>query len=212
MRRLTVVNCSTETVSCHVGRQDTCEAQSDISILPASSTTLEIPSFRRSALILTPQAARSKSAAGLDEKQAVAPDRLAVRVPLSLGALWKEVDVPEGCAWRVYRSKVRPAGVEMVQGAWAHRSVQITRKHHQLLVIPRRKLHAFLSEIPDTVPLSCLTLPGTHDTYVHAYALPNGYSPNPVWPSMAGRYHSASHSKRRSQYNLPRVFAYWTFG
>ncbi|EGN96244.1 hypothetical protein SERLA73DRAFT_76223 [Serpula lacrymans var. lacrymans S7.3] len=64
---------------------------------------------------------------------------------MALGAQWQAIKTPRDCAWRIYRSK-------------------ITRKHHRLLIIPRRDTSNFLSEIPDTVPLSSLLLPGTHDT------------------------------------------------
>ncbi|KAI0693724.1 PLC-like phosphodiesterase [Cytidiella melzeri] len=38
------------------------------------------------------------------------------------------------------------------------------KMHHRLLILPRRDMTNFLSDIPDSVPLSSLTLPGTHDT------------------------------------------------
>ncbi|KZT70188.1 PLC-like phosphodiesterase [Daedalea quercina L-15889] len=64
---------------------------------------------------------------------------------MSLGAVWKVVKVPEECPWGVYRCKV-------------------SRKHHLLLILPRRDLASFLSDFPDSLPLSSMLLPGTHDT------------------------------------------------
>lgn len=42
---------------------------------------------------------------------------------------------------------------------------QSKRNHHSLLILPERDAAAYLARLPDTVPLSALTLPGTHDTY-----------------------------------------------
>ncbi|OBZ75822.1 hypothetical protein A0H81_04799 [Grifola frondosa] len=67
-----------------------------------------------------------------------------VNVPIALGATWKVVEMPSHCPWRIYRSK-------------------ISKRHHKLSIFPRRELSSFLAEIPDTVPLSALMLPGTHD-------------------------------------------------
>lgn len=35
-----------------------------------------------------------------------------------------------------------------------------SRKHHSLLILPRRDLAAFLSDFPDSLPLSSMLLPG----------------------------------------------------
>ncbi|KAJ8093019.1 hypothetical protein PM082_020498 [Marasmius tenuissimus] len=43
-------------------------------------------------------------------------------------------------------------------------STKVAKKHYQVAIFPRRNLAAFLSEIPDSVPLSSVLLPGTHDT------------------------------------------------
>ncbi|KAF9009474.1 PLC-like phosphodiesterase [Cyathus striatus] len=64
---------------------------------------------------------------------------------MSLSASWQVAKVPHGCPWRIYISR-------------------ITKTHHRLLILPRRDMSSFLSEMPDTLPLSSLMLPGTHDT------------------------------------------------
>ena len=56
------------------------------------------------------------------------------------------------------------AGARVLQSLPAQK---VSRKHHRLLVLPRRDTSCFLKYIPDTVPLSCVALPGTHDTLVN---------------------------------------------
>lgn len=53
--------------------------------------------------------------------------------------------MPEDCPWRIYRD-------------------QTSRKRVDILVLPKRNLGSFLSDLPDTTPLYSLCLPGTHDT------------------------------------------------
>ncbi|KAK7035808.1 PLCXc domain-containing protein [Favolaschia claudopus] len=60
-------------------------------------------------------------------------------------ASYKPVTVPEDCLWRIYLCKT-------------------SRKHYKLIVIPRRSLPSFLSDVPDDTLLSDCLLPGTHDT------------------------------------------------
>ncbi|KIP02632.1 hypothetical protein PHLGIDRAFT_32127 [Phlebiopsis gigantea 11061_1 CR5-6] len=144
MKRITVVNCSLDVVNC---RAEKCGVEGDGDgaklVFPGASMTLELPSFRVG-LVLTPQSVTEKSSS-VDEKWSVAPTGFSVRGPLALGAMWKEVPVPGQCPWIMYRIKV-------------------SRKHHRVLVLPRRDTSCFLKHIPDRVPLSCVTLPGTHDT------------------------------------------------
>lgn len=40
--------------------------------------------------------------------------------------------------------------------------IQVSRKHHQLLIIPRREMSSFLADMPDSLSLSSLLLPGTN--------------------------------------------------
>ncbi|KAF7323211.1 PLCXc domain-containing protein [Mycena chlorophos] len=61
------------------------------------------------------------------------------------GASWKALLAPEDSLWRLYLRKVGP-------------------EHRELVILPRRNLASFLSPIPDSVPISRLFLPGTHDT------------------------------------------------
>ncbi|KAH9063751.1 PLC-like phosphodiesterase [Lactarius deliciosus] len=51
----------------------------------------------------------------------------------------------EDCPWRIYRDQTR-------------------KKRIDILVLPKRPLESFLSDLPDTTPLYSLCLPGTHDT------------------------------------------------
>ncbi|CCM05793.1 uncharacterized protein FIBRA_08026 [Fibroporia radiculosa] len=75
----------------------------------------------------------------------VVPNAYTISLSMDLGAMWKLMNVPGSCPWRIYRCRS-------------------SRRHHRLLILPRRDLSSFLANMPDTVPLSSLTLPGTHDT------------------------------------------------
>ncbi|KAI9511337.1 PLC-like phosphodiesterase [Russula earlei] len=58
---------------------------------------------------------------------------------------WNNVSMPEDCPWRIYRD-------------------QSSGKRVDILVLPKRALESFLSDLPDKTPLYSLCLPGTHDT------------------------------------------------
>ncbi|KAF9484914.1 hypothetical protein BDN70DRAFT_871897 [Pholiota conissans] len=83
------------------------------------------------------------SATALIEKEEwhIHPESFKIRFSLELTSSWQLVDVPRGCPWRVYVGR-------------------ITRKHHSILILSRRNLGSFLSELPDGLPLSSTVLPG----------------------------------------------------
>ncbi|KIJ69662.1 hypothetical protein HYDPIDRAFT_80179 [Hydnomerulius pinastri MD-312] len=70
-----------------------------------------------------------------------------VNLPVTPGAKchWTRVTVSEDSPWIIYCNR-------------------ISRKHHCLVVFPHRDTSCFLASIPDSVPLSSLMLPGTHET------------------------------------------------
>lgn len=100
-----MVNRSQDVVTCRIEPTFRGAGFECYTVPPDDTTTLELPSFRVG-LILTPQSLAEKETL-LDEKEAAAPDDFAIRVPLSLTALWKAVPVSEDCPWLVYRVKVR---------------------------------------------------------------------------------------------------------
>lgn len=106
MRRITVVNRSQDVVTCRIEPTLRGTGFEYYTVHPDSTATLELPSFRVG-LVLTPHSLAEKGAL-LDEKdsEAAAPDNFAIRVPLSLSALWKAVPTSEDCPWLVYRVKV----------------------------------------------------------------------------------------------------------
>ncbi|OSX64855.1 hypothetical protein POSPLADRAFT_1053664 [Postia placenta MAD-698-R-SB12] len=109
-------------------------------LLPSLATTTTIAKHASVFTFSTP------AQRGDYEKDWVAvPKVYAVTLPRVLGATWKVVDLPSGCPWTMYRARV-------------------SRKHHRLLILPRRELSSFLAKLPDSLPLSSLMLPGTHDT------------------------------------------------
>ncbi|KZT20266.1 PLC-like phosphodiesterase [Neolentinus lepideus HHB14362 ss-1] len=68
-----------------------------------------------------------------------------IRTKRNIGRSWKVIKLAEQCPWRIYQNR-------------------ISRRHKQLVILPKRNLSSFLSELPDSLPLSSLLLPGTHDT------------------------------------------------
>ena len=133
-------------------------------------------------------------------------------VPLSLGAKWTAVRTPTACPWRIYRTKASAAFLQVE----LHITMppQVSKGHYKLSVFPRRDLSSFLSQIPDTLPLSSLLLPGTHDTCVEPPIL---LPCNLVhilhfsgWRSTAGQYLNASLPRPRSRCSCAPASAYWT--
>lgn len=98
---------------------------------------------------------------------------LSASIPLTMGAKWKTVRVQEGCPWRIYRSRVSISSSRTLYAKLIYFAVQITRKHHRLTVLPRRDMASFLSDMPDSVPLSALVLPGACRPSFRAAAQPD---------------------------------------
>ncbi|TCD66693.1 hypothetical protein EIP91_001047 [Steccherinum ochraceum] len=143
MRKLTVSNRTEHTLSVEYYGPKQPHLNSCV-ILPEASTSLEVSSSK-SHFVLSTDSSSKWSTYDDDEKVSVDADAFQTRFPLKFGAQWKAVKVEDGCPWRIYRSKT-------------------SRRHHRLLVLPKRNLASYLSELPDSVPLSSLALPGTHDS------------------------------------------------
>ncbi|KAI0933495.1 hypothetical protein AcV5_005625 [Taiwanofungus camphoratus] len=137
MKRLTIFNYTGEVLVCQSGL----EGKRELLVIPHSlckATT--ISKYHRTLTLTTPDPCEIDK-----EGWIIKPDVFTIRLPMALGAAWKVVDVCYNCPWRIYRSRV-------------------SRKHHKLLILRRRDLSSFLAEMPDSLPLSSLLLPGTHDT------------------------------------------------
>lgn len=113
MKHLTIVNHSSEIVLCRVGQSNAKGAlliddhRRELNvILPSVAMTVDMKTFGVP-LTLTPQTVTEKSTS-VDEKWSISPNAFEIRMPMSLGALCKVVEVPEDCPWRIYRSKVNP--------------------------------------------------------------------------------------------------------
>ncbi len=128
-------------------------------VLPHTSTTITAPEACNGLHI--EQCGSEKEELGLS-------NGLTATIPLKLGAKWKSVRVPSDGPWRIYRSKVCRMHVDLFStvnnGGWDD---QISKGCYRLSVFERRDMASFLSQMPDSLPLSSLLLPGTHDTYVH---------------------------------------------
>ncbi|KAI0084005.1 PLC-like phosphodiesterase [Irpex rosettiformis] len=141
MPQLSIVNRSGEAISCH---RDAEGGVSEI-IQPSTTVAIQLPTLRLN-LTLSPCVS--------DEKEKSTPvhdgwgsglNGIVIGHSLTFGATWAVLKASEGSPWIIYRLK-------------------ITREHHYLLILPRRDMTQYLSDIPDSVPLSSVTLPGTHDT------------------------------------------------
>ncbi|TFK34842.1 PLC-like phosphodiesterase [Crucibulum laeve] len=153
--RLTILNLTDEAITASLPTKD--KYVSEQALLPPSlSTTTHSLKGYRSKLTLKP----SNIDPDEDKKWLIHAEGLSIKLSMALGASWQVVTVPEGCQWRIYISR-------------------ITRKHHKLLIFPRRDMSSFLSEMPDRLPLSSLVLPGTHDTMaLHGWPISQCQSPS----------------------------------
>ncbi|GBE82695.1 hypothetical protein SCP_0410800 [Sparassis crispa] len=135
MKRISLVNHTTDVLV-----WGSCDLVEHEILSPSVSTSISLSKFHTSVTIAVVSAS-----ANVDKEWAVPAKAFTIRLPLSLGASWKAVEVEKGCPWRIYQSRV-------------------SKKHHRLLILPRRDMSTFLAEMPDSLPLSSLLLPGTHDT------------------------------------------------
>ncbi|KAF8061642.1 hypothetical protein FPV67DRAFT_289811 [Lyophyllum atratum] len=140
---LTLLNFTDENISCRCVSKRSSVAQPEILLAPSTPRTIDCT--KPGELELLPRSATGRTPDGGSKEWLVKPEESSIRISLALGALWRVVHVPDGCPWRIYLSK-------------------ITKRHHRLFVFPQRNLASFLSEMPDTLPLSSLCLPGTHET------------------------------------------------
>ncbi|KAL0564936.1 hypothetical protein V5O48_017101, partial [Marasmius crinis-equi] len=140
MLKLTFLNLTDQEITCSWQSQSrTAPYQQQVKLV-SHSTTAEIS--KRGCRHLSFSVGSGNKEADAEDIQAVGP---VMEIALSLSSTWHVVKVPEECPWTMYSTKV-------------------AKKHYQLTIFPRRNLAAFLSEIPDSVPLSSVLLPGTHDT------------------------------------------------
>ncbi|KAF5331154.1 hypothetical protein D9619_006057 [Psilocybe cf. subviscida] len=139
----------------------------DLVLLPSLGAGASLPSARNVKVVLghaRPILDRLDSsftsASTVDPKGAdVKHFKLELAVP-ALGTSWKALEVPNESPWRVYARRV-------------------SRKRYNLVVLGHRSLGSFLSQLPGTLPLSSLSLPGTHDTMAfHGWPISQCQSPS----------------------------------
>ncbi|CAL1703413.1 unnamed protein product [Somion occarium] len=141
MKRLTIHNRTNESVSLDT-IVHTFPTERRMTILPGGSTTLPVRRFGAPLTLYRQDVSKDHS---LYVKELASPSKIIVHGPMMLGATWRAVEVGKDCPWIIYRSRS-------------------SRRQRSLLILPRRNLSAFLRDLPDTLPLSALALPGTHDT------------------------------------------------
>jgi hypothetical protein len=105
--------------------------------------------------------ARSISIRAAASKESTLPDISSsfVRLRLKLGRKWTRHSI-EHNAWDIYEFYVRYPPVSRP----SLMDPQIAKSRYAVLIFDKRNSANFLSSIPDTVPLSGLLLPGTHQT------------------------------------------------
>ncbi|KAF8655869.1 hypothetical protein AX16_002952 [Volvariella volvacea WC 439] len=79
-----------------------------------------------------------------DDEGSKGSEEFAIRLHFGLRP-WKAQTVPPNCPYRIYSHK-------------------ISKDHYNVIILQKRDMASFLSELPDTLPLSSLLLPGTHET------------------------------------------------
>lgn len=138
--QLTLLNLTGQEITCSWTTRD---GQQDVSASPSFPTITNIPRYRRKLRFSLSLAKLKLNEAEPEWK--VDPASSITQISLSTSASWQVVSVPGGCPWSMYSTK-------------------IAKKHYQVTILPKRRLDAFLADMPDTIPLSSLLLPGTHDT------------------------------------------------
>ncbi|KAK7037457.1 hypothetical protein VNI00_010949 [Paramarasmius palmivorus] len=134
--QLTFLNLTSNDISCSWQASST---EHTLVALPATPTTTQVKKRPRYFTFSRPLSKEYEA------EWKIEPASTLTQISLSLSASWQVVSVPDDCPYWMYSTK-------------------IGKKHYQVTILPRRSLAAFLSDIPDTVPLSSLLLPGTHDT------------------------------------------------
>ncbi len=177
--RLTFVNLTNDTitVSRHLssgscGRPQLSDdvAEEICSVNPMSNQDTELRGDWNNYVLLRSLGTREKQGGdsvgnhSISKEWLIKPENLTVRISLSLGASWQVLDIPRICPWRMYHSKVCSPCFYEWKGNSSLVLQQVGGGHHNILILPRRDLNSFLAELPDSLPLSALVLPGTHDT------------------------------------------------
>ncbi|KAJ3546549.1 hypothetical protein NM688_g5503 [Phlebia brevispora] len=135
MKQLTIVNHSREIVLCRISRSD-------------AKGNADNDSSRKELNVILPSVAMTLEVKNFAVPLTLTPQTVTEK-STSIDEKWSIA--PNGFSIRM----------PMAMGAFWK---VISRKHHRLLILPRREMNSFLEDIPDSVPLSCLMLPGTHDT------------------------------------------------
>ncbi|EPQ58546.1 PLC-like phosphodiesterase [Gloeophyllum trabeum ATCC 11539] len=117
-----------------------------LSIGPSSSTTVaKLGSSFRLHLGRRPSSNSTEDAVYREDKALLRDSSFVIKTRWTTGRSWKVINLPEECPWRIYQ-------------------IRVSRRQKQVVILPKRDLSSFLSELPDTLPLSSVLLPGTHDT------------------------------------------------
>jgi len=113
--------------------------------LPNQESELSVPKVEEKAL--------------LDKEWDVNPEGFKIRFSMTLSASWQVVPVATDSPWRIFCTKVSDPQFSTANESTAS-CLQVTRRHYKLIILRRRNLASFLSELPDSLPLSSLSLPG----------------------------------------------------
>ncbi|KAF8881953.1 PLC-like phosphodiesterase [Gymnopilus junonius] len=163
---ITIRNLTTEPITAHtypassrfnvLRRAEEGTSSGNRFILPPSlDITIILPKgFKRELVLQQPKDSQAVRSTGentpvvetsplLDAKEwHIHPEGFKIQFSMTFSASWQAVPVPGDCPWRAFIRRV-------------------TRRHHKLLILARRNLATFLSDMPDRLPLSSLTLPGS---------------------------------------------------
>jgi 1-phosphatidylinositol phosphodiesterase len=168
--RLTLVNRTDSLILYHLSSiTSPDEPKLQIALLPSSSTTTDLPKYCTKLTLVRRERLKHDSSSELGEprvKEEAPVSGFDVLVK-SLGtARAREVvavdDEHGRCPWRIYCMKVN--NCLLLLNLDFDMTSKVSRKHYKLIVLPRRDLSSFLANVPDTVPISSLLLPGKSHT------------------------------------------------
>jgi 1-phosphatidylinositol phosphodiesterase len=169
--RLTLVNRTDSLILYHpssITSPD--EPKLQIALLPSSSTTTDLPKYCTKLTLVRRERLKHDSSSELGEtrvKEEAPVSGFDVLVKSLVKARAREVmavDSEDGrCPWRIYRMKVNNCLLLRLYTD-IDMALKVSRKHYKLIVLPYRNLSSFLADVPDTVPIFSLLLPGKPHT------------------------------------------------
>ena len=163
--QVTFRNLTDEPIVAQIHPRNRTETRAQLVLQPSCRLTTSLP---KGELSLYPHA-RTLARTDKDVQNSIFKKSLAleerrifdsVEDKISLSSIFRRPwNVLHTSKWRIFSFKVRNSTCRTrVQVVIYY--PQVTRRHHQIVILLRRNLASFLADMPDHVPLSSLLLPG----------------------------------------------------